>query len=100
MTSSIQLLTFFISFIYGMLFYFFTIFNFKMIENLKKYIQHIITFIYVIDITIIYTIIIYNVNKGYFHIYFIFSVFIGYFVAYITNIKLLSKINVKKNFRR
>ena len=100
MTSSMQLITFLVSFIYGVIFYYLTIINFKLIKYLKIYIQHIITFIYVIDIIIVYIILLYHLNKGYFHIYFIGMVIIGYFVGFITNKRLLSKICVKKIMRR
>lgn len=99
MTSTMQLISFFISFIFGICFYFITVLNFKLIENLKKYIQHILTFIYVLDIVIIYIIIFYHLNKGYFHIYFILMVFLGFFVGYILYKSLISKINFKKLFK-
>lgn len=94
-----QLISFFISFIYGVIFYYLTILNFKLINNSKKIIKHILTFLYVIDMVIIYIIIFYNLNKGYFHIYFIAMVMIGYFVGFITNKKIKSKINVNRFLR-
>ena len=99
MTSSLQLYSFLISFIFGIIFYFLTDINFKLINDLKKYLKHIITFIYVIDMTIIYIIIIYNINKGYFHIYFIFLVFVGFIIGYILKREVLSKIDVKRFFK-
>jgi len=100
MSSNIQLISFVISFLYGVIFYFLTIINFKLIENIKKIYQHILTFIYVIDITIMYVIVLFHVNKGYFHIYFIIMVFVGYLVGFIIAKKVLSKINVNKIIRR
>ena len=94
-----QLLSFAISFVYGIIFYYLTILNFKLISNSKKIIQHILTFIYVIDMVILYIIIFYHLNKGYFHIYFIAMVIIGYFVGFITNKKIISKIIVNKKLR-
>ena len=96
MTSKLQLISFLVSFIFGIFFYFLTILNFSLIKDLKLYIQHILTFIYTIDMTIIYIIIFYHLNKGYFHIYFIFMVFLGFFAGFLINIKFLSKIDVKK----
>lgn len=96
MSSSIQLLSFFISFVFGIFFNLLTILNFKIISNLKKYLQHIITFIYVMDIIIIYVIILYHINNGQFHIYFILMVIIGYVVGYLIYSKLLSKLDVKR----
>ena len=95
-----QLLSFAISFVYGIIFYYLTILNFKLISNSKKIIQHILTFIYVIDMVILYIIIFYHLNKGYFHIYFILMVMIGYIVGYILYKKFLSKIFVNKILRR
>lgn len=100
MTSNMQLLSFLVSLIFGILFYFITIINFKLIENLKKYLKHIITFIYVLDMTIIYIIIFYHLNKGYFHIYFLLMVIFGYFVGFLLNKKIISKIDVNKILRR
>ena len=68
-------------------------------ESLKVYLKHILTFIYTIDMTIIYIIIIYHLNKGYFHIYFIMMVFIGFFIGLVLHKKLLSKIDVKRFFK-
>ena len=99
MNSTMQLISFIVSFFYGVIFYYLSLFNFKIIEGLKKYLQNIITFIFVIDIIIIYIIIIYNLNKGYFHIYFIFTVFIGFFVGIFINKKIFSKINVNRFFK-
>lgn len=100
MNSNMQLLSFLVSFIFGIIFYFITIINFKLINDLKLYLKHILTFIYVLDMVIIYVIIFYHLNKGYFHIYFLLSVFLGYFVAFLTNKKFLSKICVKQIFKR
>lgn len=100
MTSNMQLLSFLVSLIFGIFFYYITLINFKLIKDLKKYLKHIITFIYVLDMIIIYIIIFYNLNKGYFHIYFLLMVIFGYFVGFITNKRLLSKINVNKILRR
>ena len=92
MSSTLQLISFLVSFLYG-------IFNFYLIKDLKLYLKHILTFIYVIDMTIIYIIIFYHLNKGYFHIYFILMVFVGFFIGYLIYKNFLSKINVKRIFR-
>jgi len=99
MNSKMQLLSFLISFIFGIFFYLLTILNFKLIENLKRYIQHILTFVYVLDIIIIYIIIFYHINRGYFHVYFILMVFVGFFIGHILYKKLISKIDVNSLFK-
>ena len=92
MNSNLQLISFLVSFIFGIFFYLLTNLNFKLIKDLKKYIQHILTFLYVMDMIVIYIIIFYHLNKGYFHIYFILMVFVGYLVGFIIYKKILSKI--------
>ncbi len=99
MTSTLQLISFLVSFLFGILFFFLTFLNFKLIQNLKVITKHILTFVYVMDITIIYIILMYHVNKGNFHIYFIFTVFIGFLIGYLLKKYLLSKINVKRLFK-
>ena len=87
MNSNIQIISFIVSFIYGVIFYFVTNINVYLIKDLKLYLKHILTFIYTLDMAIIYIIILYHLNKGYFHIYFI----MGYIID-----KKLSKLSVKK----
>lgn len=99
MNSTMQLISFIVSFVFGIIFCFLTILNFKLISSLRKYLQHILTFIYVLDIVIIYILIFYKLNKGYFHIYFIIMVFIGFGVGYILYKKTTSKINVNNIFK-
>lgn len=99
MSSNLQLISFFVSFLYGVFFYLLTSLNFKLIKDLKLYMQHILTFLYVMDMIIIYVIIFYHLNKGYFHIYFILMVFVGYLIGYIISKKIISKIDVKRIYK-
>lgn len=98
MSSNLQLLSFFVSLIYGILFYFLTILNFKLIKDLKLIVKHLLTLIYVLDITIIYIIIFYHLNQGVFHIYFIFTVFAGFFLGFLIH-KKGRKFSVKWSFK-
>ena len=96
MNSNLQLISFLVSFIFGIIFYLLTTLNFKLIKDFKIWVQNILTFIYVIDIVIIYIIILYHLNRGYFHIYFILMVFVGYITGLFLYKKYISKINVKR----
>jgi len=100
MNSLIQVISFFVSFMFGIIFFLLTVLNFKLIKDLKRYIQHILTFIYVLDMVIVYIIIFYHLNKGYFHIYFILMVFVGFFTGAIIHKKIISKIDVNNYFKR
>lgn len=93
MNSYLQLFSFFISFIYGAIFFLLTRLNFYFIEKLSNHLKMFITFVFVIDIVIIYSLIMYKVNNGNLHIYFVCMVLIGFLTAYLTKID-----NIIKNF--
>ena len=94
MNSTIQLISLSISLIYGILFYFITNLNFYLINNINKILKNIITIIYVFNMSFIYAIILYKLNNGYFHIYFILMVIFGYYIGYLLNNNIKSKIHV------
>lgn len=103
MNSVLQLITLIFSVLYGVIFYLLTVVNFNIVKGLKNIYANIITFIFTLDMTVIYSILIYKLNNGYFHIYFIILVMLGFALGYIKRIerlfKNLSKINVKINKR-
>jgi len=98
MNSNVQIISIISSFIFGTFFSLLTYINFKLIKNYKKIIQNILSCIFVLDMIIIYIILMYKINNGYFHIYFIVTVFIGFFVGLLLLKKYISKINVKLKF--
>ena len=100
MSSYVQLLSIIFSIFFGILFSLLTILNFKIINNLKKLWKHIITLIYVFDMIIIYIIIIYKLNNGYFHLYFIIMVVISYFVGLCIYNLITSKFCVNRHFSK
>lgn len=89
MNSYLQLYSFIISFFYGNIFFVLTRFNFYIIEGLNKFLKIFITFVYTMDIVIIYSIIMYKINNGNLHIYFISTVLIGFLAGYFLNIDRL-----------
>ena len=78
MDYKIQLLSFLVSFLFGIFFCFTNYGNKKLIYNKKIIFQYIITFLYMINITLIYIVVLYKVNIGIFHIYFLIMVLLGY----------------------
>lgn len=78
MDSYTQLLIIFISFTYGILFYLLAKYNLWMIKNLNTFLKYLFTLLFIVDIVIIYIYIIYKINQGIFHIYFLISLFLGY----------------------
>ena len=102
MTSYIQIISFLISFIYGIFFYLLSRFNKYILDNKNKLITLIITTIFIIDIVILYIYIIYKINHGCFHIYFLITVIIGFSLTniYYYKLKNICKIYVKKILKK
>lgn len=77
MNSYIQVISFLISFIYGIIFYLFTRFNKYMLINKNNVIKLLVTLVFVIDMVILYIYIMYKVNFGMIHPYFVAVVLFG-----------------------
>lgn len=93
MDYKLQLLSLLVSFIYGIFFYFTSVLNFRIIKKCHKIFKYIITFIYMLDISILYVSIMYKVNNGYIHGYFLIMLLCGFIIGY-RLLKVLKK-NVK-----
>ena len=80
MSADIQLICIIISFLYGLFIKVLNIFNNKLIKNNNKYLNIISNFIYVYIIVLLYVIIIYKINLGIFHVYFLIIMLFGYYL--------------------
>jgi hypothetical protein len=94
MTSNIQLISIIVSFLYGQILSYLTLFNYFLLKGINNIIKNIIMFIYVLDMAIIYAIILFKINNGCFHHYFIIMIILSYFVGLIIYKKIISKIVV------
>ena len=81
MVLNIQLMLFFISFLFGLLYCIFFILYKKYIRN-KNYI--ITDFIYNVTFTLLFTYIIYRVNYLNLNYYILLAFLLGFFIAYLT----------------
>lgn len=77
-----QLISFLVSFFFGFLFYFFTKFHFYMIQKLMILFQYLWTFLFILDAVLLYIFILYYINQGVVHVYFLSFVFLGFLGAY------------------
>lgn len=95
MNSYIQVLSFLVSFIYGIFFYLLTRFNKYILVNKNTYIKFIVTLVFIIDIVILYIYLMYKINFGIIHPYFVSFVILGFwFMSLMYN---LCKKYVKKH---
>lgn len=90
MSSLVQLISLGVSFFYGVFFYLVNKINELMIDKKNYFIKIVITLIFIIDVVILYIYIMYKINNGNIHPYFIVLVVLGYMVMGI-NYKYLKK---------
>lgn len=95
MNSSTQIISFIFSFTYGCIFFLLSKFNQYILVNKKYWVKLIVTFVFVIDIVILYIYFMYLINYGVIHPYFITMVILGFIIMGI-NYSKICKICVKK----
>ncbi len=78
MNSYTQLFSLLISFGYGILIYYLNIFNKKIVCHKNIIIKVIINILYVFNMSMLYVVLLYYVNNGILHIYFVFFILLGY----------------------
>lgn len=78
MEETLQLLSFFCSFLFGFCFSIFTCFHFKVSEKYPTFLKYISTFLFILDVLLAYLLIMYYLNNGVIHIYFLVFVFLGF----------------------
>lgn len=82
MDIKLQLITFLFSFVFGFLFYYLSLINYRLINNKKRITKLILCTIFVTDMDFIYLFFLYRINNGIFHIYFFITIVGGYYVGY------------------
>lgn len=78
MDSLTQIISFIVSFVYGIGFYMLAKFNKSILYAKKDIWKFIVTFIFIIDIVILYLAILFKINKGTIHPYFIITLIFGF----------------------
>lgn len=102
MDVKLQILSFLISFIYGCFYYLSSKYNLKLIYGKNILFRILITIIFVLNNVLIYLILLYKINTGRFHIYFLISLILGYiFCSFVCKnvIKRMLSIDFYKIFR-
>lgn len=84
MNAHTQIIVLLTSFIFGYIFYYLYKINFKIITKEKYIYRSITTILFMLNIVLLYTIILYKLNNGKFHIYFFIMIVLGF----ISNIKI------------
>lgn len=86
-----------ISFIYGVIFLIFSLFNYKLFGKFSLIFQFLITILFSFDLGIIYLLVIYKINYGRFHIYYLIPTILGFYIAYKLKNKTVNLCKILKN---
>lgn len=104
MDEIIQLLSFLFSFLFGFGFHIVTRWHFKISETYSISMKYLTTILFVINIVLLYVYLMYQLNDGIIHIYFLLFVLFGFVVFDILqkHVKLSSFLpsKIEKIFRR
>ena len=89
MSSFNQLLCLLFSLIYGYFIQYIVVLNYKFIDKFNVCYKIIITVLIINNISLLYILMLYKLNKGIIHIYFLLFLIIGFFIKYVNKRKQL-----------
>ena len=92
MILKVQIFSILYSFFYGILFFILLEVNYKLLYSGKLLYRIIISFLFVIFISLLYFWGLLKVNNGIIHVYFLIAMFTGYLLSFV----IYKKINCKK----
>ena len=98
MDNKLQIITFIFSFIYGFIYFYLVKLNRYLIKDNNKIVKYIDSSLFTLDSVLLYIVINYKINRGYFHIYFIILLLVGFIFSYYTSnsVKQLKNKLIKK----
>ena len=91
MNINIQIYSLLFSFLYGIIFYILLEINYNILFEGKIIYRIIISFLFVIVLSLVYFLILLKINNGVLHLYFFLSMFTGYLVSFVIYKKLIVK---------
>ena len=94
MILKIQIFSLVYSFFYGIIFFFLLEVNHKLLYDGKIIYRIIISFLFIIVMSLLYFFGILRINNGIIHFYFYFSFFAGYLLSYVIYKKINCKIKL------
>lgn len=94
MILKVQIISLLFSFGYGIIFFLLLELNYKFLYNGKTIYRIIVSFLFVLFISLLYFISMLKINNGILHIYFFLSLFTGYLLSFV----IYGKINCKKKW--
>ena len=99
MNNTLQIITFIFSFVFGVIYFYLVKLNYYINNKNKGFIKYLNNCVFTLDIVLLYVIINYKINDGYFHIYFIIILVLGYILANYTQKRVKSTLYKLKIFK-
>lgn len=91
MNINIQIYSLLFSFLYGIIFYILLEINYNFLFEGKIIYRIIISFLFVIVLSLVYFLILLKINNGVLHLYFFLLMFTGYLLSFVIYKKLIVK---------
>ena len=91
MSLNIQIYSLLFSFLYGIIFYILLEINYRFLFEGKIIYRIIISFLFVMVLSLVYFLILLKINNGVLHLYFFLSMFTGYLLSFVIYKKLIVK---------
>ncbi len=91
MILKIQIYSIIVSFIYGIFFYVMLSINNRFIIVSFKFFKILLSFLFVLLMSLMYFIILLYINNGYIHMYLFLCIILGYFVCKVFNKKIVKR---------
>lgn len=91
MNLNIQIYSLLFSFLYGIIFYILLEINYRFLFEGKIIYRIIISFLFVMALSLVYFLILLKINNGVLHLYFFLLMFTGYLLSFVIYKKLIVK---------
>lgn len=82
MNLKIQVFSLLFSFFYGILFSFLINVHYQFLFFKKKWVQIVVTILFLLDMALLYFLILRIINNGIIHIYFYLMIFLGFYLTF------------------
>lgn len=82
MDIKIQLIIFLISFLYGFILANLSYLNYKFLQGKSNFFKLLFNLIFTLDVVFVYLVILYKINYGVFHVYFLGILSVGFLIGY------------------
>lgn len=82
MNLKIQIFSLIFSFFYGILFSFLINVHYQFLFFKKKWVQIVVTILFLLDMALLYFLILRIINNGIIHIYFYLMIFLGFYLTF------------------